>query len=294
MGPGGPSTGGLSTGVPPPTSTAASPEPGRSGTGGWRRVVALAVLLLAVLGLIAALIVTNVRISHRPDLSTKQVSGIASKKADTAVSNLGSQPPAAVQVYRAVDAAFVVVQSAGGAAGTGELGSGVIVDTQGDILTALHVVQGASTIKVTFADGTTSTATVASTDASHDIAVLTAAQPPSVIVPAVLGGGAQIGDEVFAVGNPLGLVGVPVRRGGLRARTAPSRLADGRDAVRDDPVRRRRQPGQLRRPAAQRERSGDRDRDRPRQPRRGPTDFAGIGFAVPIATAGGAAGAPAK
>ena len=43
----------------------------------------------------------------------------------------------------------MVVRSKAGASGTGELGSGVIVDSQGDILTALHVVRGASTIEVT-------------------------------------------------------------------------------------------------------------------------------------------------
>ena len=48
----------------------------------------------------------------------------------------------------------------------------MIVDTRGDILTALHVVDGASAIKVTFADGTTSAAFITASDPAHDIAVL--------------------------------------------------------------------------------------------------------------------------
>ena len=61
---------------------------------------------------------------------------------------------------------------------------------------------------MTFADGTEATATVASEDAENDIAVLEADRAPEVIVPAVLGGsGLRVGDETFAVGHPLGLVG---------------------------------------------------------------------------------------
>jgi S1-C subfamily serine protease len=87
------------------------------------------------------------------------------------------------------------------------LGSGVIVSQRGDILTSLHVVRGASSIKVTFADGTQSSATVASTDPANDIAVLTPDTPPATIVPATLGNpnAVKIGSEAYVVGNPFGL-----------------------------------------------------------------------------------------
>ena len=111
-------------------------------------------------------------------------------------------------------------------------------------------------------------------------------------MPAVLGAGPQIGDEIFAVGNPLGLVG-SLSAGVISGLNRTFTLGARAHAVRDDPVRRRGQPGQLRRARYSTQRSGDRDRDRSRQP--GGTDnFAGIGFAVPIGTAGRAAGAPAK
>src|SRR6059058_4178951 len=51
-------------------------------------------------------------------------------------------------------------------------GSGSVIDGQGRILTAAHVVQGASSIKVNFQDGTTRTARVLGTDQSTDIALL--------------------------------------------------------------------------------------------------------------------------
>lgn len=84
-------------------------------------------------------------------------------------------------------------------------GTGVIVADNGTILTADHVVAGGGSITVTFADGTKTTATVASADKKTDIAVLTPAKLPQVVVPATLGGGADIGASVVAVGNPLGL-----------------------------------------------------------------------------------------
>ncbi len=89
------------------------------------------------------------------------------------------------------------------------VGSGVIVDDAGDILTALHVVANATAIQVTFADGTTSPAQIASQEVANDIAVLQATQPPSTIVPAVLGSprSMQVGSEAFVLGNPFGLDG---------------------------------------------------------------------------------------
>jgi putative serine protease PepD len=86
-----------------------------------------------------------------------------------------------------------------------ELGTGVIVADDGTILTADHVVAGAKSITVTFADGTTARASVSSADTKLDIATLAPARLPSVVVPATLGGGASIGAAVVAIGNPLGL-----------------------------------------------------------------------------------------
>src|SRR5262249_40042132 len=75
----------------------------------------------------------------------------------------------------------------------------------GQIMTANHVVDGATSIEVVFADGTHTSATVVSSSPDTDIAVLAPAQLPSVVVPAVLDGGVRIGDDAYSVGNPLGL-----------------------------------------------------------------------------------------
>ena len=89
------------------------------------------------------------------------------------------------------------------------LGSGVVVDSFGNILTSLHVVNGATTIKVTFADGTESEAEIVNTMPERDIAVLQAYDTPLSVVPAVLGNpnSMRVGDEAYVVGNPFGLYG---------------------------------------------------------------------------------------
>jgi putative serine protease PepD len=86
-----------------------------------------------------------------------------------------------------------------------DLGTGVIVADDGTILTADHVVAGGGSITVTFADGTVANAIVVSADKKTDIAELRPAKLPQVVVPATLGGAADVGAPVVAIGNPLGL-----------------------------------------------------------------------------------------
>jgi S1-C subfamily serine protease len=121
-------------------------------------------------------------------------------------------PALSLEAYQAVRPSLVLIQTTRpaekGSSGDG-LGSGVVVSTGGDILTSLHVVAGATTIKLTFADGSTSPGEVETQQPDHDIAVLHAAAPPSDLVPAVLGDprSVQVGSEAFVVGNPFGLYG---------------------------------------------------------------------------------------
>ena len=123
-------------------------------------------------------------------------------------------PPAAFsqRVYAMVQPSLVLIETEvteeGGETGEG-LGSGVVIDDAGDILTSLHVVSEADVITVTFADGTRSEARRVVEQPENDIAVLRAIEPPDVFVPAVLGnpGRVRVGDEAFAVGNPFGLTG---------------------------------------------------------------------------------------
>jgi S1-C subfamily serine protease len=87
------------------------------------------------------------------------------------------------------------------------LGSGVVIDKSGNILTSLHVIKDATEIKITFADGSQSAARIVILQPDKDIAVIQAVSPPKVVHPAVLGnpGAMRVGDEAFVVGNPFGL-----------------------------------------------------------------------------------------
>jgi serine protease DegQ len=86
-------------------------------------------------------------------------------------------------------------------------GSGVVLDQSGNILTSLHVVQGADEIEVMFADGTKSKAVIAGQMGDKDIAVLKVLDPPPMLVPATLGSPdmLRVGDDAIVVGNPFGL-----------------------------------------------------------------------------------------
>jgi S1-C subfamily serine protease len=128
---------------------------------------------------------------------------------------LASQVPGpafSALVYQAITPSLVLVRTdrfrSSDERGVG-LGSAVVVSDSGQILTAYHVVEGSDAIDVTFADGSTSAASLVFSDAAQDLAVLRAADPPDEIVPAVLGnpGSLRIGSEAFIVGHPYGLVG---------------------------------------------------------------------------------------
>jgi S1-C subfamily serine protease len=126
---------------------------------------------------------------------------------------LGSAtPPASFssQVYQIIQPSLVLIETKASHKNSPEdlgLGSGVVIDKTGNILTSLHVIQDATEIRITFADGSQSAAKVVSQQPDHDIAVIQAVNPPQALVPAVLGNPAamHVGDEAYAVGNPFGL-----------------------------------------------------------------------------------------
>jgi putative serine protease PepD len=86
-------------------------------------------------------------------------------------------------------------------------GSGFVYDTSGHVITNQHVVDGATSVRVTFWNGKTYNATVVGTDASTDLAVLKVDAPSSVLYPLTLADSdnVQVGDNVVAIGAPFGL-----------------------------------------------------------------------------------------
>ena len=87
------------------------------------------------------------------------------------------------------------------------VGTGVVVVDKGVILTNLHVVAGAEKIKVTFADGLESDASIVGLQPENDLAVLQAAKIPDDLVAATMRSTADLmpGDNVAVVGFPFGI-----------------------------------------------------------------------------------------
>ena len=178
--------------------TPAQAEP----AGRWKRLGPIA---LGFLGAVAGLVLfTALRPEPDPITGADIESAVAS-----AMESAADVPPVPVEVFNTILPSLVYIRTEGNEASADErgVGSGVIINADGSILTAHHVVDGARAIIVTFADGTEATAEVVSAEPDTDLAVLQAHGAPEVIVPAVLGGagGMRIGDQAFAVGNPLGL-----------------------------------------------------------------------------------------
>jgi S1-C subfamily serine protease len=129
-----------------------------------------------------------------------------------AIASVTPAPALSELAYQAVAPSLVLIQTKeldkNGKATDG-LGSGVVIDQAGDILTALHVVANATEVELTFADGTHSGGAVTTREPANDIAVVRASQPPANLVPATLGnpGAVRPGSEAYAVGSPFGLSG---------------------------------------------------------------------------------------
>jgi S1-C subfamily serine protease len=262
----------------------------------WRvlreRSAALTLVAFGVVALLLALLLwTTFRTDDQQLVATDVEEAVA-----RALASATPSPVISAQVYQAILPSLVVVQTDNGGEGNGfGIGTGVVVNSDAEVLTALHVIQGATEIQLAFADGTRTSATVTNVDPERDIAVLTPAVLPNFVIPATIGSSSamRVGDEVFAVGNPLGLVGslsAGVVSGLDRESTPPGREDPLRGLIQFDAAV---NPGN----------SGG-----PLLDRRGqvvgivtglinPTEqdvFIGIGFAVPIDAAVSAAGGPAQ
>jgi S1-C subfamily serine protease len=89
-----------------------------------------------------------------------------------------------------------------------QIGSGVIIDTKGDIVTNNHIVSGEERIVAVLYNGSTEQAQLVGTDAADDLAVVRI-QPFTHMTVAQIGDSSKlvVGQEVLAIGNPLGITG---------------------------------------------------------------------------------------
>jgi putative serine protease PepD len=235
--------------------------------------------LWALLAVTAAVLAIAAAVARSGDTSVDSGDGPSTTTTTEVVALTPSE------IYEVVEPSMVIVRG-----GDQTLGSGTIVSADGSVLTARHVISDAASIELVFADGTRTSASVASSNAATDSALLTPHALPEVVVPAVLGGGIEVGSSVVAVGHPFGLTNSlsdGVVSGLGRAVTAENgqRLAD---LIQFDAAV---NPGNSGGPllndrgevvgvvTALANPSDD-------------TSFIGIGFAVPVLTAIGGGGAP--
>ena len=173
---------------------------------GWFALVAsvLVASLLGAGGAVSAVRYMDARGGDVSSRSTTAPTAIATGSTTQTVNSAGQAPD-----WEAVSAAVSnAVVSIAVATDRGEaLGSGVIFDKEGHIITNNHVVAGASKIQVTLADGRVYDAETTGTDPATDLAVIQLKDAPDNLTVAQLGDSDKLatGQDVMAIGNPLGL-----------------------------------------------------------------------------------------
>jgi putative serine protease PepD len=191
----------LPYGAPESTTTTAE----RKGSGA-RLAVTVAILAGLIGGGLGAGITYAVK-----DNSTATTSSLTGSTGVGSSNGLNTNAPNANQVTSVAAKILpsVVTISVTGSDGSGDEGSGIIISSNGEILTNNHVVTAATsgdTMTVTFASGRITPAKIIGTDQSSDLAVIQASGV-SGLTPAAIGdsSGVVVGEDVVAVGAPLGL-----------------------------------------------------------------------------------------
>jgi len=192
---------GLDALAPPPP-----PEPTPATTGRWKLFVALAVTAL-LSSAIGGLVVAAVRDDPGPSATVSRAPlELPGDRLDVA------------GIVSAVGPSVVTITSSNGdtAADSSAVGTGVVLSTDGEIVTNAHVVTGFKKVSVlVIGESEPRTAAVVATDPNNDLAVVRVDQPKG-LTPATfaLAGDVEVGDDVVAIGYALHLDGAPsVTRG---------------------------------------------------------------------------------
>jgi serine protease Do len=209
----------------PPVHPAQTPKKKRSGF--WKKAVAAAlavVLLGGGAGMGGAALMNHLQKNGSSDSSTNVQVAVPRETKDLNIVTVDSgKLMTAPQVYKSnvnstvgitteVTTNYWGFQSTGAAAG-----SGFILTEDGYILTNEHVIEDANSITVAMYDGTSYPARVVGYDASNDIAVLKI--DATGLTPVTLGNSdaLEVGDEVVAIGNPLGELTFSLTKGNVSA-----------------------------------------------------------------------------
>jgi S1-C subfamily serine protease len=197
----------------------------------WRKRNArrLKVAGLGFLAVLAALALWS--LAPQRGLTQAEVEVVVQKILDA------QQPtPTAAEAYESILPSVVLVRGLPDApdadvpsSGETQSGTGVVIVDTGIILTNLHVVHGAKSIKVVFHDGLEADAVVIGVQPEHDLAVLQAKTIPDDLAAATLRStqGLRSGEPVIAVGFPFG-IGPSVSAGVISGLAREYQNADGK------------------------------------------------------------------
>ena len=196
--------------------------PGRPSRAGSARLVVLAAALSAVLS--SGMTFAALQLGSAAETATPAVAASAAattpSPAQGSLTAVGSEAVATRVAADAAASVVTIVTEVGGTnnpftgnAGATGSGSGFVVSADGLILTNNHVVSGATTIRVTFEDGRELAATVITTDAQHDLALVRVTA--TGLTPLALGdsGTLTVGEVAIAIGSPLGTFSDTITQG---------------------------------------------------------------------------------
>jgi len=160
-------------------------------------------LLTIVLALIFSVgLFSGWEYAHNGSSASTTTKAVATSTASSSTgTSIQSQQEAAIATIKPAVVELKVTTAQGG-----QIGSGVIIDSNGDIVTNNHVVSGEQSIEVVLSNGSTEQAQLIGTNAADDLAVVRIA-PFAHMTVAQLGDSSKlvVGQEVLAVGNPLGI-----------------------------------------------------------------------------------------
>src|SRR5712691_4547929 len=197
-----------------PESLSPPPLPARAASSGTRRgmrtgaIIALAVVLAVVFG---TGLFAGWQFGRTNNSSSSNSGSVATLQPgntpNVTVPQLNSNNIEAVREAVVAKVRPAVVQVNVTLQNGNAIGSGVIIDGRGYIVTNNHVVNGAQTLEVVLYDGTHLSAQVAGNDPADDLAVIKVTPPKNGLTTVKPGDSSklQVGQDVLAVGNPLGI-----------------------------------------------------------------------------------------
>ncbi|MFB6115296.1 MAG: S1C family serine protease [Candidatus Nanohalobium sp.] len=167
-----------------------------------RKIDLFGVMAVLLFGAIIGGGLTYQQMDARFDSLEKQISDTSKGRTTTRLIYVNSTYEALTELYDMVDESAVSVTAYGPSSSEG---SGFVYSKKGYIVTNQHVVEGATSVEVTFTDGTTKNAKIVGTDPYTDLAVLKVNKKGLQHLELANSSKVEVGQLAVAIGNPFGL-----------------------------------------------------------------------------------------